>query len=223
LTDVARRTGLTRAAARRYLLTLTAAGYAEFDGKRFQLTPRVLRLAHAYLSSISLPQAATPIIEELSRKTDEGVALAVLDGVETVVIASSVPRRIVGAFTRVGTHLPVLTGSTGRILLSGRSDDFVEDMIRQALPRARLTPKTKMTADEIRAEIRVARERGYSINDEEIELGLRVIAVPVRNVTGAMVAALSVCTYSARFEADELKRRFLPDLLEASERLGRFV
>ena len=111
--DVAKRTGLTRAAARRYLHTLTAGGYTEFDGKRFALTSRVLRLGHAYISSVQLPQIAQPIVEELGHKTDESIAFSVLDGAESLTIASSTPRRIVGIFTRVGTHLPALSTATG--------------------------------------------------------------------------------------------------------------
>jgi IclR family pca regulon transcriptional regulator len=223
LSEVAHRTGLTRAAARRYLHTLTAAGYAEFDGKLFQLTPRVLRFAHAYLSSISLPQIATPIIEELSGQTDEGVALAVLDGVESLVVVSSVPRRIVGAFTRVGTHLPALVAATGRVLVAGKSDDFVEHMLTRAAPKTKLTPKTKVTPDEIRAEIARIRETGYGLNDEEIEVGLRVIAVPVRNTIGNTVATLCVSTYSGRYEIAELQQKFLPALIKSSARLGQLI
>jgi IclR family transcriptional regulator, pca regulon regulatory protein len=223
LSEVAHRTGLTRAAARRYLHTLTAAGYAEFDGKRFQLTPRVLRFAHAYLSSISLPQVATPIVEELSRETDEGVSLSVLDGSESLVVVASVPRRIVGAYTRVGTHLPVLVAASGRVLLAGKSDEFVEQMLSQAIPKCKLTPKTKVAPAEIRAEVARIRATGHALNDEEIEVGLRVVAVPVRNTIGNTVAALSVSTYSGRYEIGELEHKFLPALAKASARLGQLI
>jgi len=223
LSEVAHRTGLTRAAARRYLHTLTAAGYAEFDGKRFQLTPRVLRFAHAYLSSISLPQFATPIIEELSGQTDEGVSLTVLDGIESLTVVSSVPRRIVGAYTRVGTHLPALVAASGRVLLAGKSDDFIEQMISRASPKCKLTPKTKISPDEIRSEIARIRETGHALNDEEIEVGLRVVAVPVRNTIGDTIAGLSISTYSGRYEISELQQKFLPELTKASSRLGQLI
>lgn len=223
LSEVAHRTGLTRAAARRYLHTLTAAGYAEFDGKLFQLTPRVLRFAHAYLSSISLPQIATPIIEELGAQTNEGVSLTVLDGFESLTVVSSVPRRIVGAYTRVGTHLPALVAASGRVLLAGKSDDFVEQMISRAAPKCKLTPKTKISPEEIRCEISRIRETGHGLNDEEIEVGLRVIAVPVRNTIGNTVAGLSISTYSGHYEIDEIKRKFLPSLENASSRLGQLI
>jgi CHASE2 domain-containing sensor protein len=105
-------------------------GYAEFDGKRFQLTSRVLRLGHAYISSVQLPQIAQPIVEELGHKTDESIAFSVLDGAESLTIASSTPRRIVGIFTRVGTHLPALSTATGRVVLASRSDDEIAKRLR---------------------------------------------------------------------------------------------
>jgi IclR family transcriptional regulator, pca regulon regulatory protein len=220
--DVARQTGLTRAATRRYLLTLTASGYAAFDGKRFQLTSRVLRLGHAYISSVPLPQIAQPIVEELGHKTEESIAFSVLEGSESLTIASSAPRRIVGIFTRVGTHLPALSTSTGRVVLADKSDEAIEQLLRFTTIE-KLTYKTKNTPTEIWDEIRRIRKMGYGLNDEEVEVGLRVIAVPVRNSAGAVVAALCVSTYAGRYKIDQLKRKFLDDLLEASERLRRLL
>jgi IclR family transcriptional regulator, pca regulon regulatory protein len=222
LADVARQTGLTRAATRRYLLTLTDAGYAAFDGKRFQLTSRVLRLGHAYISSVPLPQIAQPIVEELGHKTDESVALSLLEGSESLTIASSSPRRIVGIFTRVGTHLPAISTATGRVMLAGKTDDVIKAFLQSA-PIEKLTAKTKTAIDEIWEEIRRIRQLGYALNDEEIELGLRVIAVPVRDSMGGVVASMCVSTYSSRYEADQLMRKFLQPLLNASERLGQLI
>ncbi len=220
--DVARQTGFTRAATRRYLLTLRAAGYADFDGKRFQLTSRVLRLGHAYISSVPLPQIAQPIVEELGHKTEESIAFSVLEGAESLTIASSAPRRIVGIFTRVGTHLPALSTSTGRVVLAGRSDEFIEQMLRTTVVD-KLTERTKTTPAEIREEIRRIRKQGYGLNDEEVEVGLRVIAVPVYNSADTVVAALCVSTYAGRYKIDQLKRKFLHELLNASDRLHRLI
>jgi IclR family transcriptional regulator, pca regulon regulatory protein len=222
LADVARQTGLTRAATRRYLLTLTDAGYAAFDGKRFQLTSRVLRLGHAYISSVPLPQIAQPIVEELGHKTDESVALSMLEGSESLTIASSSPRRIVGIFTRVGTHLPAISTATGRVLLAGKTDDAIKTFLQSA-PIHKLTAKTKTSIDEILDEIRRIRQLGYALNDEEIELGLRVIAVPVRDSTGGVIASMCVSTYSSRYEVAQLTQNFLQPLLNASERLGQLI
>jgi IclR family pca regulon transcriptional regulator len=220
--DVARQTGFTRAATRRYLLTLKAAGYADFDGKRFQLTARVLRLGHAYISSVPLPQIAQPIVEELGHKTEESIAFSVLEGAESLTLASSAPRRIVGIFTRVGTHLPAFSTSTGRVVLAGRSDEFIEQLLRATVIEKR-TEKTKTLPAEIWEEIRRIRKQGYGLNDEEVEVGLRVIAVPVYNTAGVVVAALCVSTYAGRYKVDQLKLKFLDDLLQASERLRRLI
>jgi IclR family pca regulon transcriptional regulator len=220
--DVAKQTGLTRAAVRRYLHTMTASGYIEFDGKRFQLTPRVLRLGHAYISSIQLPQIAQPIVEELGHKTDESIAFSILDGPESLTIASSTPHRIVGIFTRVGTHLPALSTATGRAMLASRSDDEIEKRLRvDGLKH--LTPKTKTSPEEIWEEIHRIRKSGYAINDEEIEIGLRVIAVPVRTSAGVVIASICVSTYSSRYEIDQLTQKFLHPLLDASKRFSTFI
>lgn len=220
--EVARQTGFTRAATRRYLLTLTAAGYAQFDGKRFQLTSRVLRLGHAYISSVALPQVAQPIVEELGHKTEESIALSILEGTESLTIATSAPRRIVGIFTRIGTHLPAFSTATGRVVLAGKSDEAIEQMLRSTAIE-KLTQKTKTSPTQIWEEVRRIRKSGYALNDEEVEAGLRVIAVPVRNSAGAVVAGLCVSTYAGRYRIDQLRNRFLDDLLAASERLRQLI
>lgn len=222
LAEVAKNTGHTRAATRRYLLTLVANGYADFDGKRFQLTSRVLRLGHAYISTVPLPQIAQPIVEDLGHRTDKSIALSVLEGNKSLTIASSAPRRIVGIFTRVGTHLPALSTATGRVLLAGKPDDAIRDLLRSVRIQ-RLTPKTKTSPGQIWEEVRRIRQSGYALNDEEIEVGLRVIAVPVREAGGNVVAALCVSTYSSRYEVAQLKEQFLQPLLNASERLGQLL
>jgi IclR family transcriptional regulator, pca regulon regulatory protein len=222
IADVAKQTGLTRAATRRYLMTLEAAGYAKFDGKRYELTSRVLRLGHAYISSVPLPQIAQPIVEELGHRTEESIALAVLEGSESLTIATSAPRRIVGIFTRIGTHLPALSTATGRVLIAAQPDDTIESMLRST-PVRKLTPKTKTSPDQIRKEIVSIRRLGYALNDEEIEVGLRVIAVPVRDSTGKVVASMCVSTYSSRYEVAQLKQKFLQALVHASDRLGRLI
>ena len=180
------------------------------------------RLGHAYISSVPLPQIAQPIVEELGHRTDESVALSVLEGSESLTIASSAPRRIVGIFTRVGTHLPALSTATGRVLMAGKTDDAVKSMLRSVRIQ-KLTPKTKTSPMEILEEIRHIRELGYALNDEEIELGLRVIAVPVLEATGNVIASICVSTYSSRYEIDQLTQRFLKPLLSASVRLGQLI
>ncbi len=220
LAEVAKHSRPDRAATRRYLLTLVANGYADFDGKRFQLTSRVLRLGHAYISSVPLPQIAQPIVEELGHRTDESIALSVLEGNESLTIASSAPRRILGIFTRVGTHLPALSTATGRVLLAGKAG-------RRDQGHSAVGPHSKADAEDqdvvrARSGTRSAAsgESGYALNDEEIEVGLRVIAVPVREAGGNVIASMCVSTYSGRYEVDQLTEKFLQPLLKASEQLG---
>jgi IclR family pca regulon transcriptional regulator len=219
VSEVARRAGLTRAAARRYLLTLVAAEYAETDGKFFRLTPKVLRLGYAYLSSATLPRLAQPILDQIGEETDEVAALVVLDGLDATFIASSAQRRIVQAVTRVGTRLPHHVCCTGRVLLAGLSDDVIATHLRRSSPRPMLTPKTKTSDEDLMAEIRRVRKQGYSISIEEVEIGLRAIAVPVKHRFGNVVAALgiSVCWPASR--SRELTERLLPILQRSSQHL----
>jgi IclR family pca regulon transcriptional regulator len=146
----------------------------------------------------------------------------VLEGNESLTIASSAPRRILGIFTRVGTHLPALSTATGRVLLAGKTDDAIKDFLRST-DVAKMTPKTKTSPNQIWDEIRRIRRSGYALNDEEIEVGLRVIAVPVRDTEGNVVASMCVSTYSGRYEVDELAEKFLQPLLNASGRLGQLL
>jgi IclR family pca regulon transcriptional regulator len=223
VSDVARRAGLSRAAARRYLLTLTAAGYAETDGKHFRLTPKVLRLGYAYLSSASLPRLAQPILDEIGEETDEVAALVVLDGSDATFIASSAQRRIVQAVTRVGTRLPLHVCSTGRVLLAGLADDVIEEHLERASPKLMLTPKTKTCKSELMAEIRRVREQGFSVSNEEVEIGLRAIAVPVKHRFGNVVAALGVSVCWPASRSSELTKRLLPILKRESQNLTTMI
>jgi IclR family pca regulon transcriptional regulator len=223
LSDVARRAGLTRAAARRYLHTLVAAGYAETDGKLFRLTPKALRLGFAYLSSVPLPQLAQPVLENIADQTQDVAALAVLDDTQAVFIACSVQRRIVAAITRVGTRLPAFSSSTGRVLLAGMPEEAVVTLLERAGPIKKITPKTKSSRAELLAEVRSAREHGFSLNEDEIEIGLRSISVPVRDRSGTVVAALGVSVHSARMPGGQLPKQFLPILVRAARELGAML
>jgi IclR family transcriptional regulator, pca regulon regulatory protein len=146
----------------------------------------------------------------------------VLEGNASLTIASSAPRRILGIFTRIGTHLPALSTATGRVLLAGRPDDAIDNILRSARIQ-RLTPKTKISSDQIWDEIHRIRRAGYGLNDEEIEVGLRVIAVPVHDNRGSIIASMCVSTYSGRYEVDQLTEKFLQPLLKASEKLERLL
>jgi IclR family pca regulon transcriptional regulator len=211
LTEAARRTGLSRAAARRYLLTLVSLGYAEFDGKSFSLTPKILRLGYAYLSTASLPKLAQPVLDGIGQKLREVVSLAILDGTEIVILARSASLRVLAAATGVGMRLPAYCTAMGRVMLADLPDVEVEHLLAKTALK-RFTPCTKTDPQELLAEIAIARVKGYSINDEELELGLRAIAVPVTNAQGRVVVSIGVSLQAARMTAEEMVGKIMPEL-----------
>lgn len=218
LSDVAKLTGITRAAARRYLLTLTKLNYAEFDGRYFSLTPRVLRLGYAYLSSASLSAQVQPFLERISEETGESSSAAVLDGDDIVYIARSATRRIMSIGLGVGSRLPAHCTALGRAILAFQP----EDEFRAYLQRVRLealTPKTITDKSAFQDALEATRAQGYAIVSEELEYGLRSIAVPVVQKNGKVTIALNLSAQAGRVSAEEMERRFLPLLKSASEML----
>ncbi|WP_051988664.1 IclR family transcriptional regulator domain-containing protein [Kineosphaera limosa] len=193
LSEVARRTGLSRATARRFLLTLEHLGYVRSDGREFALTPQVMRLGFAYLSSQSLPDVAQPHLTELSRQLQESTSVAVLDGDDITYVARQATRRIMTVAIRVGTRFPAYATSMGRVLLA----DFDEPALQAYLERVPLVSITSGTLTDpaqLRAELGRIRDQGYAVVDQELELGLRSIAAPIRDGAGRVVAAVNVST-----------------------------
>lgn len=222
LSDVAAATGLTRASARRYLLTLTKLGYADFDGKFFSLTPRVLRLGYAYLSSTALPARIQPFLERLSEETGESCSAAALDGGDVVYVARSATRRIMSIGLGVGSRLPAYCTSLGRAMLSAKDDAEIDAYLRTAELRA-LTPKTKIDPAALRAAVMEARAKGYALIDEELELGLRSLAVPIFDGAGRAVCAVNIGVQASRMTAEQLVEALLPALLRLQDELRRIV
>jgi IclR family pca regulon transcriptional regulator len=220
ITEVAEATGLTRAAARRSLLTLKELGYVGGDGRRFLLTPKVLELGYAYLSSLNLPQIAQPHIERLAEEVQESAAVSVLDGDEIVCIGGVTTKRIMTVSVRVGGRLPVHVTAAGRVLLAALDLEEAEEIIDAAeLPS--FTPWTITSRDELRAEIERVRAQGWCLAHQDFEEGLLVLAVPVRNPAGAAVAAASVFTHTSRTAADDAPKTLLPALRAAAEGVER--
>jgi IclR family pca regulon transcriptional regulator len=211
IAEVARATDLSRAAARRCLLTLTRIGYAAFDGKFFRLTPRVLRLGHAWLASTALPQLVQPFLERLSEETHESSSASLLDGHEIVYIARSAQRRIMSVGLSVGTRLPASCTSMGRVLLAARDPADARARMLAGRPRA-LTPHTVTDPDRLAAILAEVRAQGYCIVDQELELGLISIAMPLINVRGEVVAAFNLSGQVQRSSAEEMADRFLPGM-----------
>lgn len=218
LSDVARRTGLPRAAARRFLHTLETLGYMRSDARRFALTPRVLELGFSYLSALSLPEIVQPHLETLSREVDESVSAAVLDGTDIVYIARVPTRRIMSVRITIGTRFPAYATSMGRVLLAGL-DPQAADAVLEASDLVARSPRTRTDPAELRAEVARVRAQGWAVVDGELEAGLRSIAVPVNGRDGTVVAAVNVSTSSTRAALDTLTDAYLPLLRDATARI----
>ncbi|MHA7884078.1 IclR family transcriptional regulator domain-containing protein [Nitratireductor rhodophyticola] len=216
LTEVANEAGLTRAGARRLLLTLVASGYARQEERRFLLSARLLGLARTWMGGAALWHYAEPIMRRISETLGESCSAAVLEGEEVVYVARVAGRRIVSVALNVGTRLPAYCTSMGRILLS----DLDTAELTRFLAQAAISAKTERTMTDRAAlteAVVLAGARGYAIVDQELELGLRSIAVPIRDKTGRIAAALNVSTQSARFTCAEMEQTILP-LLQAGAR-----
>jgi len=214
LSDVARRTGLTRAAARRFLLTLADLGYVRSDGRLFALTPRVLDLGYAYLSSLSLPEVAEPHLERLAAEVHESSSVSVLDGDEIVYVGRVPTSRIMRVAINVGTRFPAYATSMGRVLLAALEPEDLEAYLARAQIRP-LTPRAIATPDELRGELARVRTQGWALVDQELEEGLRSIAVPIRN-GGRVVAAVNVSAHASRASKDTVRKVLLPPLLRTA-------
>ncbi|HET6626629.1 MAG TPA: IclR family transcriptional regulator C-terminal domain-containing protein [Nocardioidaceae bacterium] len=215
LSDVSRAAGLTRAAARRFLLTLVDLGYMRFDGKLFRLAPRVLDLGYAYLSSLSLPGIAEPHLEWLVGQTRESSSMSVLDGNDIVYVARVPTSRIMTVSINVGTRFPAYATSMGRVLLAGLDDPALERYLA-TVELEPLTEHTVRSADELHADLLEVRSQGYALVDQELEHGLRSLAVPVRSKQGRVVAAVNVSSHVSRITKEKARRQFLPPLLKAA-------
>lgn len=212
LSEVARACELTRAAARRFLLTLADLGYVHTDGRRFRLTPRVLELGYSYLAGYTLPQIAEPHLEQLVARVRESSSLCVLDGDDIVYVARVPTRRIMTASITVGTRFPAYVTSVGRVILAHLPDEDVEARLARAELKP-LTPRTIATPQALRAELRRVRRQGYAVVDQELEEGLRSVAAPVRDRDGEVVAAVNIAVHAGRNSVDSVRRDLLPHLL----------
>jgi IclR family pca regulon transcriptional regulator len=211
IADVARLTGLDRATARRCLLTLARLGYAESDGRRFRLTARVLRLGYAYLSAAALPRLIQPYLERLSEATGESCSASVLDGDEIVYVARASQRRVLSIGLSVGSRLPAFCASMGRVLLAALPPEDARRLFSRA-PLPKLTPATVTDVGRLMAILDEVRAQDFAIIDQELEIGLRSIAVPLRNSQGRVVAALNVGLQAARMAPERMIEDILPRL-----------
>ena len=218
LSDVARATGLTRAATRRFLLTLADLGYVRTDGRLFALTPRVLELGYAFLSSVELPEVAEPHLERLVAEVHESSSVSVLDGDDIVYVARVPTARIMRVSINLGTRFPAYATSMGRVLLAGLAEDELDAHLERVQLR-RLSPRTITAEPVLRSELAGIRAQGWALVDQELEEGLRSIAAPIRDRGGRVVAAINLSAHASRTSIDSMREDLLPQLLATAARI----
>jgi len=222
ISEVAERTGLTRAAARRYLITLTHLGFVSQDRKMFALTPKVLRLAQSYMHSARLPRIVQPELHKLAYALKEASAAGVLDGTDVICIAATSAGRVISATLQPGTRVPAYCTSNGRVLVASLPQHEVDGWIARQ-PLLPLTAHTIIHPERLRIEIARVRQQGWAAVDQELELGLRTVAVPLKNYRGETVAAMNISVHAARMTMDQLVEASLPPLLQAQAQLRQLL
>jgi len=219
LSEVAQLTGYTPATARRLLLTLEALNFLQTDGKRFWVTPRALLLARPYLVSRPAPQLAQPILDALAERTRQSASLATLVDDDVLVIARSTGRRTLSTGLSIGSRLPVYCSALGRAIFSTKSEaqvmQYLQDVVFEAW-----TPKTAQTPEAAYQEIAGCRQRGWAACNEEVEMGVRSIAVPILNSSGEALGAISLSVRAERMSLDSFVATHLEALLAASKQLA---
>jgi IclR family pca regulon transcriptional regulator len=220
LTDVAGRTGLTRAGARRILLTLQTLGYVQSDGKLFALTPRILDLGFAYLSSMPIWNVAEPVMEQLVEEVRESCSAGVLEGTDIVYVLRVSTRKIMRNTLGVGSRLPAHCTSLGRMLLAGLPDEEVVALLEASTLEAR-TKNTLTDADAILAKVQQARRQGWCMVNQELEEGLVSLAAPIVNRSGTTIAALNISGQANRTPPRLMQETMLPALRQAAQEVSR--
>lgn len=215
LSDVARITGLDRAATRRFLYTFVDLGYMRLDGRLFSLRPKLLELGYAYLSSLRLPEISEPHLRALSEQVHESSYVSIKDEHDNICVAHVPVRRIWTATITVGTRLPLLATGSGRVLLAGENDEQIRAFLASH-PVPQITPHTKREPAQLIAEIGRIRDQGFAFVDQELEEGLRVVAAPVRDPSGKVIAAVSVSTLAGSYTAEAVMRDMLPPVLKCA-------
>lgn len=218
IAEVSAASGLDRATARRCLLTLAHIGYADYDGKYFTLTPRVLRLGTACLATMPLPHMVQPLLDELSEEMGDSSAVAIFDAPDIVYVARAAQRKVLSITLMPGSRLPAHCTSMGRVMLSA----LPEATARQVLLSAPIVPRTSRTLtdpDSIMAELARVRTNGYALIDQEVELGVRSIAVPIQNSRGTTIAAMSIGAPAVQVGVEDLVEQFLVAMLRVQAEL----
>jgi IclR family pca regulon transcriptional regulator len=218
--QISARTGLSRAAVRRCLHTLRLLGFVDLEERNeFSLAQRVLTLSHAYTSSNRLPRAAQPILEKLSAALEESCSVATLVDDDLIYVARAQVSRIMTVDLAIGSRLPAYCTSMGRVLLAHLPQDQLDEYLRRVVLR-RHTSRTIVSVTKLHKVLEKVRNDGFAMVDQELEEGLRSVAVPVRVAGGQVVAAMNVGTHAQRMPVEAIKSRFLPKLLAAAKNLS---
>ena len=219
IAQISQKTGIPRAAVRRCLHTLKQLGYAEAEMNNFSLRPKVLTLGYSYLSSTPLAVSSQPYLNNISRALNESCSLAVLDESEVLYIARSATSRVMSVALTAGSRLPAYCTSLGRVMLAHLEPDELDAYFARTKLRP-MTDRTVVSQKRLREILAGVRQQGYAINDEELELGLRSIAVPVRGASGKVLAALNVGAQAARVSTAQMEKEFLPVLQRGAQELS---
>jgi IclR family pca regulon transcriptional regulator len=217
LTQLSEVTGHTKASVRRSLHTLCHLGYATQDGRQFQLAARALRLGSAFVVSDALTRLAQPILETTAERTKESASIAVLDSQDSVFVARATHRRSLSVGLGVGARLPAYASSTGRVLLGGQPRDWVRFMLNR-MGRPALTVKTITSLPKVLQQVDLAQRQGYALCDQELEIGLRSIAVPILDRRGRTIAAMSLSVATSRMDVPTILEKLLPELERAKQK-----
>jgi IclR family pca regulon transcriptional regulator len=218
ISDIAATSGLDRATARRCLLTLAHLGYADYDGKYFTLTPRILRLGTACLATMPLPQMVQPMLDGLSDRMGQSSSVSILDGSEIVYVARAAQRKVMSIALMPGSRLPAFCTSMGRVMLANLAEAEAR-MVLEAVPLVARTEFTVTDVERLMAILATVRNQGFAVIDQEIELGLRSIAVPLYNSRNKVVAALNIGLPASQAEIGDLERLYLAPMLAAQAEL----
>ena len=222
IADAAAIAGLDRATARRCLLTLAELGYADYDGKYFTVTPRVLRLGTGCLAAMPLPRLVQPWLDTLSEEVGQSTSVSILDEGEIVYVARAAQRRVMSINLMPGSRLPAFCTSMGRVLLAA----VAPEEARRQLEKADRSPRTENTVTGLDALMTIladVRAQGYAINDQEVEIGLRSIAVPLFTARGRAVAALNLGLAAAEASVADMVERYLPALQSTQAELRKIL
>lgn len=218
ISEAAEISGLDRATTRRCLLTLAEHGYCAYDGKFFTVTPRVLRLGTGCLASMPLPRIVQPWLDQLSEQIGQSTSVAILDGAEIVYVARAAQRKVMSIALMPGSRLPAYCTSLGRVMLAALPETQAIELLNSHPLQAR-TAHTLHTIDDVLKELALVRTHGYAAVDQEVEQGLRSVAVPVKNARGVVVAALNTGLAVSSAPMASVIETYLPSLQQVSREL----